>query len=109
VAFVFVLALLLDSACTAACIPAELEAPAKHCSSGHDGAPSPERGCDVHGHLKPVVKDRGSVAASTTGDAPASLESPPTALDFGSFRAAAEGDVVLHVPPLFHRSSVLRI
>jgi hypothetical protein len=110
VALLFVLALLLDSACAAACIPAELEAPAKHCSSGDHGAPSPERGCDLHGHLKPVVKDRGFVAAVSMGDAPASLESPASTSSLGvAFEGLTARDIVLRVPPLVQRSSVLRI
>ena len=112
-AFLFVLALLLDSACTTACIPAEFEAPAEHCASSnggpHDAEPS-ERGCDMHGHLKPVVKDRGLVAALTVEEeAPATLKTSATARDLESFHAAAVRDLVLYVPPLLQRSSVLRI
>jgi hypothetical protein len=110
VAFVFVLALLLDSACAAACIPAELEAPSEDCASGHHGNESHEGGCDFHSHMKPVVKDRGLMAAATTTeDAPASFESPAAAIDLRTFSAADAGGLVLHVPPLFRRSAVLRI
>ncbi|HLE71752.1 MAG TPA: hypothetical protein VJH87_18880 [Vicinamibacteria bacterium] len=108
-AFVFVLALLLDSACAAACIPAELEAPAEDCSAGHHGAESSERGCDLHGHLKPVVKDRGFAAVSTE-DPSASVESPKStsSIDF-VLDASPARDVVFHVPPILQRISILRI
>jgi hypothetical protein len=59
--------------------------------------------------LKPVVKDRGLVPAATMEEAPASLGTPATAIDLESFYAASVHDVVLHVPPLLQRSSVLRI
>jgi hypothetical protein len=108
VAIVFILALLVDSACAAACIPAELRAPEEHCASGHPGADSPERGCDRNGHLKPVVKDRGFVAATETGDAPASFDRP-TDIHFESFGAAPGREAPFHLPPLFQRSTVLRI
>jgi len=108
VAFVFVLALLLDSACTTACIPAQLEAPSEHCGGPHGTEPS-ERGCELHGHLKPVVKDRGLVAALTMEEAPAHLETPAIARDHASFHAAAFHGLVHYVPPPRQRSSVLRI
>jgi hypothetical protein len=59
--------------------------------------------------MKPVVKDRGLMAAATTTeDAPASFENPAAAIDLRTFSAAHAG-LVLHVPPLFRRSTVFRI
>lgn len=108
-AIVFILALLVDSACAAACVPAELRAPAKHCSSGHHGEESRERGCDLHGHLKPVVKDRGFATWTAAGDAPAPFFRPSTSIDLESFGAAAVRDAFLGIPPLRQRNFVLRI
>jgi hypothetical protein len=109
VALVFVLALLLDSACTTACIPVELEAPAEHCASEPESDEHSDRGCDLHAHLKPVVKDRSDAAALTIEDAPAQLELPATARDPESVHRAVVEGVILHVPSLPRRSSVLRI
>ena len=111
-AFLFVLALLLDSACTTACIPAELEAPAGHCASpngGPHGAEPSERGCGLHAHLKPVVKDRGDVVAPTMQEAAATLDALTAAPSLESFISSAANGFVLCLPPLWQRSSVLRI
>jgi hypothetical protein len=109
VAFFFVLTLLLDSACTTACIPAELEAPAEHCASGPDGAEPSERGCDLHAHLKPMVKDRGDVAAPAMREAAATLGALTTARSLESFHSSTASDFVLCLLPFPQPSSVLRI
>jgi hypothetical protein len=110
VAIVFVLALLLDSACTTACISAELDAPAEHCASPDGGRHGEaERSCDLHGHLKPVVKDRNLVPSTTIADRSAPPDAPVTAAGVDSFYAAAVREVALYLPPPLQRSSVLRI
>jgi hypothetical protein len=108
VAIVFILALLVDSACATACIPAELRAPEGHCSSGEHDAGSPERGCDGKGHLKAMVIDRGFVAATDKGDATAAFESP-CAIPLEGVGAAPAREAPRHAPPLYRRNTVLRI
>jgi hypothetical protein len=94
----------------------EIRVPEEGCESGHhpeEGGPSSGAGCDLHEHLKPVVQDRqGGTSAGTMapGQAPAAvLASTATATDLGPSGAPAVLDTLLHVPPLFQRSSVLRI
>lgn len=108
-AIVFILALLVDSACAAACIPAELQAPPEHCSSGDHGAESPERGCDLHGHLKPVLKDRGWVATTTMTQDALAFQSPASTPSASGVRALETRDADRNVPPLLQRTTVLRI
>jgi hypothetical protein len=76
VAFLFVLALLIDSTCAAACIPIELKSrAAEDCSQGHHD--SDRESCDLHGHLTPVVKERTGIPVY---DAPATVDDLTDAL-----------------------------
>jgi hypothetical protein len=105
VAFLFVLALLLDSTCAAACLPMELKSQAaEDCSQGHHD--SDRESCDAHGHLTPVVKER---TGTTVYDAPASVDNlTDTIPQTSSGLAHGNGDVPQPPPPLV-RNSVLRI
>jgi hypothetical protein len=103
VALLFVLALLLDSTCAAACIPVDLELPAEDCSgSHHDGE---RESCDLHGHLKPVVKERGN----TVADVPALLETAEGECEPLTAGIPIARNERFHSPPLLQRSSILRI
>ena len=104
-AFFFVLALLLDSTCAAACIPMELKSrAAEDCSQGHHD--SDRESCDLHGHLTPVVKER---TGTTVYDAPASVENLTDAIpQTVSGLVKGIGDLPQSPPPLV-KHSVLRI
>jgi hypothetical protein len=110
VALVFVLALLFDSACAAACVPAELKSAAEHCKGGHHGTESPERGCDLHQHLTPVVREQGSTAASPEHPSAFFESSEAEAgVDAGGFGTIPIRDDALRITPLFPQNPVLRI
>jgi hypothetical protein len=107
VAFVFILALLLDSTCAAACISGPRPSHAdqrEDCSKSHHGGD--KKSCDLHGHLKPVVKDR---TAPTATDAPASLPSAIDSFELAPRDASFFDASILHPPPLLRPSSILRI
>jgi hypothetical protein len=106
VAFVFVLALMVDAACAAACVPAELQTPSKHCATSDQGH---KNDCDLHAHLKPAVRNGSAVAPSPADDAPSRLEDAAISNALESFGPTVDGDAILHVPPLFQQNSVLRI
>jgi hypothetical protein len=106
VALLFVLALLFDSTCAAACIPIELKLAAKDaadCSESHHDRD--RESCDLHGHLKPVVKE----TAMTVADVPAFLG---TSAEKSELRAAGTWTASIDRPhplPLLQRTSILRI
>ena len=104
-AFVFVLALLIDSTCAAACVPMELKSrAAEDCSQGHHD--SDRESCDLHGHLTPVVKERTGI---TVYAAPASVDNLTDTIPPISSGLAHETVDVSQPPPSLAKPSVLRI
>ena len=104
-AFLFVLALLIDSTCAAACIPMELKSrAAEDCSQGHHD--SDRESCDLHGHLTPVVKERTGI---TVYDAPATVDNLTDTLP-QILVGLAHGTIdVSEAPPPLVTHSILRI